>query len=236
MVPAARGDLLGDLLGLNLIGFKDAELDVVLLREFQVGLARNQRLLRLCPLDVICHKPVRGGDDSRWATVIRRELDQLRLKIGAEALDLPETCSVPLVDNLVVVGDRKHVFEVVARHRANEPVLAIVRVLKLVQQPIRIGPAIAGGDGGECREQAKCLEDERVEVEDVQPAQFAFVSLIGLRDGLGVSRAREARHHILGFDQQRFHAVDQTKIAHAVRAHVRAFQCILKHCLAVIVL
>lgn len=101
-------------------------------RKFEIGLARQQRFLGLSALDVVGHKAVCRLDDGGRAAVIGRELYELGGKIGAETLDLPEAGAIPLIDDLIVVRDREYVAEVIARHGADQAILCVVRILKLV--------------------------------------------------------------------------------------------------------
>jgi hypothetical protein len=99
-------------------------------------------------LDVVCHETIGCFNDGRRATVVCWKLYQLRRKVCAQALDLPEASPVPLINDLIVVRDSEDIAEFVACHGTYKAVLCIIRVLKLVKQPIRMGTSITGCDGG----------------------------------------------------------------------------------------
>ena len=74
----------------------------------------------------------------------------------------------------------------------NEPILSVVGVLKLVEQPVGVGASVADRDRGKVYEQTMRLEDQGVEIKDVEASELIFIGLISLGNLGGVSRWRQA--------------------------------------------
>ena len=86
------------------------DLELTLLEGYwRVG--SNSSDVRRCPGALSSPPCVGGINDGRRAAVVCRQLNQLRREIRPESLNLPEARAVPLVDDLVVVGHGKDIFE-----------------------------------------------------------------------------------------------------------------------------
>src|SRR5271157_3733264 len=108
-----------------------------------------------------------------------RELDEFGVEFLAEPLELFVACAVPFVDDLVVVCDDEDVFELCSGEFFDDAVLCGVRVLELVDHPVRVGSSVSCCDGWVRGDEAVCLEEEGVEVECVEALEFFFVERVG---------------------------------------------------------
>src|SRR5690606_26134052 len=77
--------------------------------------------------------------------IVCGKLDCFRAEVAQKGLYLPEARPVPLIDDLVVVRHGEDISKGIARERADQLVLRVVRILKLVKEPVGMRAAISLG-------------------------------------------------------------------------------------------
>src|SRR6185312_8880063 len=92
--------------------------------------------------------------------------------------DLPITRSRPLIDDLVIIRDRKHILELIPRQYPNHHVLRWRRVLEFIDQPKWMRSTYAIADSGNGPHKATRFQYQTVEIHYVVFAKGVFVKMI----------------------------------------------------------
>ena len=116
------------------------------------------------------HQIVCSLHDSARAAPILNELEKLGFEVFAKGRYLPVAGAGPLVDDLIIVSDRKYVAEVIAGQESNQAILCRRRILKLINHPIRIRLANSRGYRRHLVREAAGIENHPIEVHDVTVA------------------------------------------------------------------
>ena len=103
--------------------------------------------------------------------------------------------TIPLVDNLVIIRYRKNIAEVVASKCTHESILCGICVLKLINKPIWIGPAISRSNGWIRCNKPISLEYLGIEVQGINSPKLLLVNTVCLDDTVSI---RETGQRLFG--------------------------------------
>ena len=99
--------------------------------------------------------------------------------------------TVPLINDLIIVSHREEILESIPGQRAHKLVLCAVGVLKFINEPVRMRPAIPRSNRGKGLHKAVSFKNQGIEVQSIDVPQLLLVELICRRNPLMLVQARQ---------------------------------------------